>query len=63
MANERYEIIFFIKDDEAPHGFRRSDRYCDDKQEAVLIAKDARDNLGIFPVVVYDTLSQEWVKF
>ena len=63
MREKRYEITYFVKDEDAPEGVRRGQYHSDDEQEAIIIAKNLLNDLGYFPVVVYDCLSQAWITF
>ena len=63
MSEKRYEITYYIEDEDAPNGLRRGQYHADDLNDAKIIAKNLRDDLGRFPVVVYDCLSQDWIDF
>ena len=56
-----YEITYYVKDDDGKT--RRNEYEVNNQADAVELAKILRDNLGYFPVVVYDKTNQEWVEF
>lgn len=61
--DKRFEITYYIKDEDEPNGLRKGHYHTDDITDAQTQARILRNELGYFPVVVYDTLSQDWVDF
>lgn len=57
----RYEITYFTKDEEK--GLRRNEYHTNDKTAAISQAKILKNDLGYFPVVVYDNVNQDWIKY
>ena len=60
---KRYEIIYYVEDETAPNGLRKGHYHTNELHDAKTQAKILKNDLGYFPVVVYDTYNQSWVDF
>ena len=63
MREKRFEVTYYVKDEDYPDGLRRGQYHTDEQDVAKIIATILLKDLGHFPVVVYDCLSQEWIDF
>ena len=63
MARQRYEITYYVADEDAPNKLRKGQYYTDDEDDAKRQANILKNDLGYFPVVVYDISRQNWVDF
>lgn len=63
MREKRYEVTYYVQDDNASNGLRKGQYHSDEKDLAIMQAKILKNDLGYFPVVVYDNHIQKWVDF